>query len=233
MLKSRPYNFSLLLLFACSLVLAGTALCSPSPSSATVGEEASPQSSLSTSAARSAAVRLDALGIPAGWMSGNPSLNPASLISLSTSKTGCHTGADCLQIDYKTGAGWAGIVWWPKACGLSGTPAAWRRVQNCSCAVDALRKGNLRTISKVSFWARGKRGGEIIEFKVGGASLCPVPGRPSGLLTLAADWRPYEISLAGFNMRRAVGLFTWVATDSYNSQGATFYLDDVQLEGTR
>src|SRR5436309_12987479 len=155
--KSRPYNFSPLLLLACSLVLAGTAFCSPKPSSApddkkvpskpnltptgpelvlqpnmsqslhaispgatrfewalhgegklsprdgdtvlftapdhggavslvTVvahnGQGVSPQSSITISTAASPAVRLDVIGIPAGWMSGNPSQDPARVISL-------------------------------------------------------------------------------------------------------------------------------------------------------
>jgi hypothetical protein len=85
----------------------------------------------------------------------------------------------------------------------------------------------------VSFWARGEKGGEVAEFKVGDDTLCPLPGRSSDSLTLTADWRKYEIDLAGLDMRRAVGLFTWVATELHNPQGATIYLDDVQFEGTR
>src|SRR5436309_2183137 len=168
MIKSRPYKASPLLLLACSLVLAGTAFCSPSPNSApddkkspskptltptgpelvlqpnmsqtlhaispgatrfewalqgegklspgdgervlftapdhggavslvTVvahnGQGASPQSSITISTAASPAVRLDAIGIPAGWMFGNPSQKLDKIISLSPSKSGCHTGA--------------------------------------------------------------------------------------------------------------------------------------------
>jgi len=197
------------------------------------GQGASPQSSITISTAASPAVRLDAIGIPAGWMSGNQSQKPSKVISLNMSKTAYHTGADCIQIGYKPGAGWAGIVWWPKACGPSGTPDAWSRVKNCSCSVDVLKAGNLRTVNKESFWARGEKGGEVVEFKVGDDTLCPLPGRSSGPLTLTADWKPYNIDLTDLDMKRAVDLFTWVADDLHNPQGATFYLDDVQFEGTR
>jgi hypothetical protein len=191
---------------------------------------ASPQSSISISTAAPPAVRLDAVGIPGGWMAPR---DPTSVINLSSSAAGCRTGADCIEVRYRAGATWAGVVWWPKACGPSGTPDAWRRARDCSCAIDVLKAGNLRAVNRVSFWARGERGGEVVEFKVGDDTLCPLPGRSSGTLTLTADWRPYDIDLAGLDMRRSVGLFTWTATDLHNPKGATFYLDDVQFEGAQ
>jgi hypothetical protein len=187
---------------------------------------ASPQSSISISTVAPSAVQLDAIGIPAGWMT------PAA-INLSSGTARCHSGADCTQVHYRAGSTWAGVVWWPKACGEKGTPEAWRRAKDCSCAVDVLRAGNLHTISRVRFWARGERGGEVVEFKVGDDTLCPLSGRSSGLTTLTTDWKPYDIDLGGLEMTRAVGLFIWVANDQHNPQGATFYLDDVQFEGTR
>jgi hypothetical protein len=305
MLKSSPYKFSPLLLFACFLALVGTAFCSPDPSSAPAdkkapskpsltpagpelvlqpnmsqglravssgakhfewalhgegrlspgdgdfvlftapdhggaislvtvvahnGEGASPQSSISISTAASPAVRLDAIGIPAYWMAPH---DPSTAIQLSASTASCHTGADCIQVSYRHGAIFAGIVWWPRVCGPGGTPEALGRARGCSCAVNVLRAGNLRTVSRVSFWVRGERGGEVVEFKVGDDTLCPLPGRSSGPLTLTADWKPYDIDLTGLDMTRAVALFTWVADDLHNSRDITFYLDDVQFEGTR
>ena len=50
---------------------------------------------------------------------------------------------------------------------------------------------------------------------------------------MTAEWKRYEIDLAGLDMRRAVGLFMWVATDLQNPKGATFYLDNVQFESTK
>jgi len=194
-------------------------------------EGASPQSSISIStAATPPAVSLASIGIPAGWMADGDS---TAAISLSTGSSGCHTGADCIQITYRAVGEWAGIVWWPKACGPNGAPASWQRARACSCSTDVLRAGNLHSIGKVSFWARGESGREVVEFKVGDDTLCPLPGRSSGDLTLTADWRRYEIDLGGLDMRRAAALFTWVATKLHNPKGATFYLDDVQFEGAR
>jgi CHAT domain-containing protein len=182
--------------------------------------------------ATSRAVSLDAVGIPAGWMSEQgQSSDPSSIIQLSHSPQGCHTGEDCVQVQYQAGATWSGVVWWPKACGPKGTPEAWERAKSCACASDLLTAGNFSRVSKVSFWARGERGGEVVEFRVGDDTLCPRPGRSSGLLTLSTDWKQYEIDLTGIDMKQAVGLFMWIATDLHNPSGATFYLDDVQFEG--
>lgn len=191
---------------------------------------ASPQSSISISTAAAPAVGLGSIGIPGGWMAAG---DPATEITLSGSTAGCHSGADCFQIRYKAASDFAGIVWWPKSCGPSGTPAAWQRARDCSCATDLLRAGNLRTVSRVSFWARGERGREVVELKVGDETLCPTPARSSGDLTLTSEWRRYEIDLAGLDLKRAVALFAWVATKLHNPKGATFYLDDVQFEGSR
>ena len=193
---------------------------------------ASPQSSISISTAAPPAVQLDALGIPAGWMA-EKNHDPSTVIHVSASPKGCHTGADCVRMQYRPGASWAGIVWWPESCGSEGTQAAWNQARACSCAIDVLSAGNLHTVSRISFWARGERGGEVLKFKVGDDTLCPKPGRSSRLLTLTADWKRYEIDLAGLDMKRAVGLFIWVADRLHNPDGATFDLDDVQFEGTR
>ena len=161
----------------------------------------------------------------------NEGADPSSVIDLSPSPGGCHTGADCIQVRYRTGAVFAGIVWWPKTCGSTGTPDAWQQAKSCACAIDLLKVGHFGRVSKVSFWARGERGGEVIEFKVGDDTLCPLPGRSSGPLTLSTDWKRYEIDLTDFDLKRAVDLFMWIATDLHNPNGATFYLDDVQFEG--
>jgi hypothetical protein len=228
MQKIRSDNRFYLPLIVCLLFAAGSAFCSPDQKAAPT-QTASPQSSISGSNAARSAVLLETVGIPAAWMS--KAKDPSTVIHLSASPAGCHTGADCIQIRYTAGSTWAGIVWWPSSCGEDGKD--WRRATSGSCATDVLAAGNLRMIDKVSFWARGEKGGEVAEFRVGNNTLRPVPGRSSGPVTLTAEWKRYEIGLAGLDMRKAVGLFIWIATDLHNPNGATFYLDDVQFEGTK
>ena len=177
-------------------------------------------------------IRLDALAIPAGWMSGGS--NPADFIKLDTSPDNCHTGTDCSRFTYIPGGGWGGgLYWWPLTCGESGTAQAWGKVRGGTCGVNVLAAGNLSTVNRLTFWARGDRGGEAIEFKIGGLDIKPKPGRSLGKVTLKASWEQYTINLDGMDLTDAIGLFSWIAMDADNLQGAIFYLDDVQFEGAK
>lgn len=199
--------------------------------SALNGAGASPQASISISTLSMTAVRLDALGIPAGWMSGASDPNP--YLQLTSGAPKCHTGSSCIKVRFRPGATFAGIVWWPAACGPEGSDAAWQEVKSGHCATDVAAAGGLRTVNRATFWARGEKGGEIVELKVGDTALLPRPGRSTGLLTLSPNWQPYELDLTELDMHRAVSLFTVLATDLHNPKGATFYLDDIQYEGTK
>jgi hypothetical protein len=61
---------------------------------------ASPPTSLTINIAALATVQLDALAIPAGWMSGGN--DPESFTRLETSSD-CHTGTNCSQFTYRPG----------------------------------------------------------------------------------------------------------------------------------
>lgn len=176
-------------------------------------------------------VRLDALAFPGGWLSG--ASRPESTISLANSPYNCLTGSDCLRITYKPGGEWGGVFWWPSSCGETGSPDAWNRAKNDTCGINILEAGNLGTAERLTFWARGERGNEIVEFKIGGLDISPKPGRSMGKVTLDSEWKQYEIDLTGMDLTSAVALFIWVAADSDNPQGAVFYLDDIQFEGTK
>jgi hypothetical protein len=190
---------------------------------------ASPPTSLIVNVAATASVRLESLAIPAGWMSGRG--GPESFISLEASPEDCHTGSDCLQITYRPGGQWGGIYWWPLNCGESGTEEAWSRVRNGTCGTNVLEAGHLSAVSRLAFWARGDKGGEVVEFKIGAVDVSPSPGRSLGRVTLKPTWEQYEIELEGMDLTNAIGLFLWIATDVDNPQGAIFHLDDIQFEG--
>jgi hypothetical protein len=192
---------------------------------------ASPPTTLIINIPAMSSVRVDALAVPAGWMSGGGA--PEPFITVTGGAPACDRGTDCLHITYKPGGAWGGIYWWPPTCGEVGDDAAWAKVQQGACGVNVPQAGVLSTVDRLTFWARGDLGGEVIEFKVGGADVPPAPGRSLGKVELGPGWQPYAIDLKGMDLTHAIGLFAWIAADIDNPQGAVFYLDDIQFEGVK
>jgi exo-beta-1,3-glucanase (GH17 family) len=108
----------------------------------------------------------------------------------------------------------------------------WDEVQSGTCSINVLEAGNLSSVKRLTFWARGDQGGEIVTFSVGSGGASPKP-RSLGRVTLTPRWEPYEIDLEDVDLTNAIILFLWHATDADNPQGAIFYLDDVQFEGKK
>jgi len=169
--------------------------------------------------------------IPSGFM-GDP-----TGIALSTGTNGpsCPMrapgtpGGDCYVVTWAatnpTAMPWAGVYWqyptnnWGTEPGLSVTAGA----------------------KQVSFYARGKVGGEIVTFKSGGLND-PVSATAGSYgdsfnvsgpaITLTTTWTQYTLSLQGATYPQGVlGAFVWVAavTNGTNSN-ITFYIDDLKWE---
>jgi len=191
----------------------------------------SPPTAITINIRATTSASLESLGIPAGWMSGNG--QPASVIQMNTVAVQCHSDPGCLRFRYTVGGGWAGIYWWPLDCGESGIDVAWNRVRSGSCGIDVLRAGNFSAVERFTFWARGERGEETIEFKIGSPDVAPIPGRSTGRVSLKPTWERYQIDLQDIDMSKVIGLFLWTATDQDNPNGAVFYLDDIRFEGVK
>ena len=113
--------------------------------------------------------------------------------------------------------GFSGIYWWAPGTNWGNGDDVGLDI---SCA------------SKLTFWARGKQGGEIAEFKVGGLkgvySDSLRPAQSSGPITLTAKWLQYTIDLTGKDLSHIMGGFVWVTNKPSNPNGATIYIDDVR-----
>lgn len=190
----------------------------------------SPSSSVMIRVRARATYSLDALAIPAGWMSGDEKHPPDRHIHLRAGSN-CHQGSQCQQFSYEIGGGWGGIYWWPVGCGSSGTNGAWEDVKTGACAIDLSRSTGMDEVRSLSFWVRGAQGGEVIEFRVGGPDILPKPGHSTGRITLSSAWERHVIDLTGLDLSHSAGLFLWTASDLANRNGATFFLDNVQFEG--
>ena len=154
--------------------------------------------------------------IPSGWMGDYGDIKYDG-----SSKEDPYLGTTCIKVVYSgqgsQGARWAGIFW-----------------QNPANNWGTVDKGfDLSKATKLTFWARGAKGGERIEeFKVGGimgefsdsdsASISPV--------ILTPEWMQYTIDLSGKDMSYIIGGFCWATNVDVNPQGATFYLDEIKFE---
>jgi hypothetical protein len=149
--------------------------------------------------------------------------NPTKYISVTTLFEGCRAGPGCVRLTFKPGGGWASVLWWPLGC---------NRDTLQTCGINVLERGMFSTVNRLTFWARGDKGGEIIEFKIGGGAALP-KSAGSRKATLESDWWQYEIDVTGLDLTNASALFMWTATDQENPRGAVFYLDSILFEGHR
>ena len=133
-----------------------------------------------------------------------------------------HSGSTCIQIVYSAdasqGARWAGIYWQNPA-------------NNWGTKLGGY---DLTGASKLTFWARGEKGGERIEqFKVGGmteGSHSDTDMASLGPVVLTDNWKEYTIDLAGKDLTSISGGFAWATNLDVNVGGITFYLDDITYE---
>lgn len=184
-----------------------------------------------------AIISLDKLSTMPQWV---PCVGSEKIGHVEGRQSDCHTDSDCLRFTYVSGGGCGGFHWRP-LCVVSSEVTlvpipSWPNhvahiVPGGDCSIDVLRRANVNHVERVTFWAKGDKG-EVIEFGIGGADVAPMPGRSTGEITLQSIWAFHEVNLEGLDLTSAQVLFYWFAADPQNPQGATFYLDDVQFEGT-
>lgn len=137
-----------------------------------------------------------------------------------------HSGKECLRIIYaaKGSNEWAGIYWIGPYMNHWGEYPGYV-VKGCK---------------KLVFWARGEKGGEIVEFKIGGLkapgmpfhdSFGPLPGVGASH-QLTQTWTQYSIDLDGVDTSALLGGFCLAVNKPGNPNGCTFYLDDIVLIGS-
>lgn len=95
---------------------------------------------------------------------------------------------------------------------------------------------NLQGARKLIFSARGARGGEGIQVRLGitgdkpyGDSLkLPASTR---WLKLSKEWQRFELDLSGLDLKRVITPFVFVANRDYNPDGGlSFHLDEIYIE---
>lgn len=157
--------------------------------------------------------------IPSGWM---PASAARDLKINVDWKNMPFSGDSCMRVEYRNNSGtrWAGVYWQEPA-------------NNWGTVADA--GYNLQGATKLTFWARGDKGGEIVnEFKVGGISSGEFIDSDSasvGPIELTTEWKKYEIDLRGRDLSYIIGGFCWATNIDVNDpEGIVFYLDEIQYE---
>jgi hypothetical protein len=132
-----------------------------------------------------------------------------------------HSGTTCIKITYtnavSNGARWVGVYWQSPANNWG----------------DKKGGFDLTGAKKLTFWARGAKGGERIEeFKLGGLTGLYPDSDIAGIgpVLLTPEWKQYEIDLNGKDMSYISGGFCWSTNIDVNPDGAVFYLDDIKYE---
>jgi hypothetical protein len=154
---------------------------------------------------------------PSGWMGDYGDLKVKDVWSENP-----HSGTTCIQWKYSAkganGAGWTGVYW-----------------QNPSNNWGSKKGGyDLTGAKKLTFWARGEKGGEIIaEVGVGGITgkYADTDKVSEGPIVLTKEWKKYEINVSAADLTYVSGGFFWVAkAEDMPEGGMTFYLDDIRFE---
>jgi len=162
---------------------------------------------------------------PNGWM-----CNIADIRMDARNTNNPHSGPTCIKIDYLARIrtpcqtdGWigAGVYWFCIGCNFDKNRPDPTRY-DFSCARSLV------------FMARGARGGERAEFKVGGVtgqySDGLNPARTTGPVTLTNQWTQYRIDFnPGDNLTSMISGFCWVTNRDWNPNGCTIYLDDIKF----
>ncbi len=132
-----------------------------------------------------------------------------------------HSGSTSIKISYSPeatqGARWAGVYWQNPPNNWGARPGGY----------------DLTGAKKVTFWARGEKGGERIEeFKIGGITGEYADSDVAGIgpVELTTEWQQYTIDLDGKDLSSISGGFCWATNLDANPQGAVFYLDDIRYE---
>ncbi len=148
---------------------------------------------------------------PTGWM-GN-----TKAIRLDPKWTGNpHEGAVCLRCEFSATEGWGGVVWQSPANDWGDLPGGF----------------DLSGAGKLTFWARGGKGGETVSFSFGALTdPKPFPDTAKASLegiTLTPQWQRFEIPVTGKNLTRIKTGFIWTVAAS--ATPTEFYLDSIRWE---
>jgi hypothetical protein len=112
--------------------------------------------------------------------------------------------------------GWTGVAWQNPANDWGDKPGGY----------------DLTGAKKLTFWAKGEMGGELIDFGVGllnsDKEFHDTAKVEFKSIKLKKKWKQYSINLKGKDLSNIKIPFYWISGG--NNHTVTFYLDDIQFE---
>ncbi len=152
-----------------------------------------------------------AVYVPSGFMG-----NTGAIKVVANSPEAPHSGKSCMQVRFDANDGWGGVVWQDPANDWGDLPGGL----------------DLTGASKLTFWARGEKGGEKVTF-ICGLLKSDKPYHDTALtkledVSLAKEWTQYTIDLKGRDLSRIKTGFAW--TLASHGSPVMFYLDDIVFE---
>lgn len=154
--------------------------------------------------------------VPSGWIGDYGDL------TISDSMNNPHEGRTCIKWVYSAkklqGQGWAGCYWQ-------------EHLDNWG---DKKGGYNLTLAKRLTFYARGEKGGEVVTFLMGGITSGKVSsdtcaGKMENVI-LTKGWKKYSISLEKKDLKNIITGFGFVITEGRNPGGCAFYLDEIVYE---
>ena len=126
------------------------------------------------------------------------------------------TGKTCIRCEYTASGDWAGVIWQDPPGDWGDRPGGW----------------NVQGARRITWKARGARGGEIVTFHFGLIN----PDKPYAdsvrrkieNVALKADWQTYTLELPGDDLSRIKSGFGW--TVAGQGKPVAFFLDDIRIE---
>ena len=153
---------------------------------------------------------------PSGWM-GDGEFNTKYLSFMRKWSTVDDKEVMVIRIEYSQGPkGWAGIYWQYPDKNWGERPGK-----------------NLLGAKRISFYAKGEHGGEIVEFKSGGITGDQYRDsfeKSLGKQRLSNAWTKYVIDLSKEDLSSVIGAFAWVAAGSDNSGHIIVYITNLMVE---
>lgn len=204
-----------LLIVSCSSLALASCKRSPAP------EQSAPSSTSGEALPTKTPAPIPALDVTAKYPA-TDSIGAKRRIRLEKAEpTQAHSPPDAWRIEFDKKGGFAGICWKNRAGNEGEAPG------------DDLSAAGYR---RISFWAKGEAGGEIVEFRAGGLGNVKTRYRETfdvtaGKLKLGTSWTEYSIYVSNADLSSVMTPFCALFHQEDNPEKTVIYLDDIQYRG--